>query len=202
MKICILYGGTSSERNVSLNTGKSIYDTICNEHEVTMYDFNGNYDLLLGNVENVDLVFNALHGGSGEDGTMQKYLESKDIKFTGSSSKASEIAMDKNITKLIARSINIKTPKWILLKKDNHEVKIFDTTYYSTDHGNNSDGTKEEGLNVVPFSEALKKKGMTPKNSRWQDDVKKQVENFFCNSLILSSLHTNTILFLEIFFAN
>ena len=74
-----------------------------------------------------------------------------------------------------------------ILKKEGHKVQVFDTTYYSTDHGNNSDGTKEEGLNVVPFSEALKKKGMTPKNTRWQDDVKKQVDNFRPNLIALSS---------------
>ena len=37
-----------------------------------------------------------------------------------------------------------------ILKNEGHEVQVFDTTYYSTDHGNNSDGTKEVGLNVVP----------------------------------------------------
>ena len=45
-----------------------------------------------------------------------------------------------------------------ILKQEGHKVQVFDTTYYSTDHGNNSDGTKEQGLNVVPFSEELKKK--------------------------------------------
>ena len=43
MKICILYGGTSSERAVSLNTGESIYNAISNEYQVTRHDFNGNY---------------------------------------------------------------------------------------------------------------------------------------------------------------
>ena len=44
-----------------------------------------------------------------------------------------------------------------ILKKEGHKIEVFDTTYYSTDHGNNSDGTKEEGLNVVPFSKEMVK---------------------------------------------
>jgi len=74
-----------------------------------------------------------------------------------------------------------------ILKKEGHKVEVFDTTYYSTDHGNNSDGTKEQGLNVVPFSEQMKKRGMVPKNSKWQDDVKKKVNNFQPNLIALST---------------
>ena len=65
-----------------------------------------------------------------------------------------------------------------ILKKEGHEIAVFDTTYYSTDHGNNSDGTKEEGLNVVPFSKEMVKRGLIPKTTRWQDDIKKQIEAF------------------------
>ena len=85
MKICILYGGTSTEREVSLNTGKSIYDAIYDVYDIVMHDWNGDYQLMYDVVRGVDLVFIALHGGDGEDGTVQKYLESKRIKFTGSS---------------------------------------------------------------------------------------------------------------------
>ena len=74
-----------------------------------------------------------------------------------------------------------------ILKKEGHKVQVFDTTYYSTDHGNNSDGTKEEGLNVVPFSEQLKKRGMVPKNSKWEDDVKKKVNDFRPDLIALST---------------
>ena len=98
MKICILYGGVSSEREVSLNTGKSIYNAISDDYDVIMYDWDGDYESMYDVVKNIDLVFIALHGGDGENGTMQKYFESKNIKFTGSSSSASKKAMDKNFT--------------------------------------------------------------------------------------------------------
>ena len=74
-----------------------------------------------------------------------------------------------------------------ILKNEGHKVQVFDTTYYSTDHGNNSDGTKEQGLNVVPFSNELKKRGMTPKKTKWQDDVKEQIKNYKPNLIALSS---------------
>tara|TARA_B100001123_G_scaffold186320_1_gene213171 strand:- start:1827 stop:3449 length:1623 start_codon:yes stop_codon:yes gene_type:complete len=74
-----------------------------------------------------------------------------------------------------------------ILKQEGHKVQVFDTTYYSTDHGNNSDGTKEEGLNVVPFSSQMKARGLVPKNTQWQDDVKKQVNDFKPNLIALSS---------------
>ena len=112
MKICILYGGVSSEREVSLNTGKSIYDAICDDYDVVMHDFDGDYQSMYDAVKDVDLVFIALHGGDGEDGTIQKYLESKNIKFTGSSSVASKKAMDKHLAKLLCVKHDISTPKW------------------------------------------------------------------------------------------
>jgi len=117
LKICILYGGVSSEREVSLNTGKSIYDAICNDYDIVMHDWDGNYQSMYNAAKDIDLVFIALHGGDGEDGTIQKYLESKNIKFTGSSSAASKIAMDKNISKLLCVKHDIPTPEWFMIER-------------------------------------------------------------------------------------
>ena len=115
MKVCILYGGISSEREVSLNTGKSIYDAISDDYDIVMHDWDGDYELMYDVVKKIDLVFIALHGGDGENGTIQKYLESKNIRFTGSSSSASKKAMDKNISKLLCVEYDIPTPNWVML---------------------------------------------------------------------------------------
>ena len=115
MKVCILYGGISSEREVSLNTGKSIYDAISDDYDIVMHDWDGDYKLMYDVVKKIDLVFIALHGGDGENGTIQKYLESKNIRFTGSSSSASKKAMDKNISKLLCVEYDIPTPNWVML---------------------------------------------------------------------------------------
>ncbi len=65
-----------------------------------------------------DLVINALHGGDGENGSIQSFMDLHHIQYTGSGAKACKIAMDKNITKLIAKSVGIPTPNWVLLKRN------------------------------------------------------------------------------------
>ena len=63
-----------------------------------------------------------------------------------------------------------------ILKKEGHQVQIFDTTYYSLDYGIDSDGSKMEKLNVVPFN--MEDKGIRLKTSDWKIDLKKQVDDF------------------------
>ena len=104
MKLCILYGGTSKEREVSLNSGKSIINAISSEYELLEYDFNGNFDLLYSNIYDTDLVFNALHGGIGENGMLQKFLESKKVLITAPYSffrTCSALGVDTSANKLI-----------------------------------------------------------------------------------------------------
>ena len=62
-----------------------------------------------------------------------------------------------------------------MLKKDGHKVEIFDTTYYQTDHGIDSDGSKMERLNVVPYK--MDKQTLL-KKSDWKKDIKNQVKRF------------------------
>ena len=72
-----------------------------------------------------------------------------------------------------------------ILKKEGHQVQIFDTTYYSLDYGIDSDGSKMEKLNVVPFN--MEDKGIRLKTSDWKIDLKKQVDDFKPNLLAISS---------------
>jgi len=65
----------------------------------------------------MDLVFIALHGGSGEDGTIQAMLDLAGVKYTGSGMLASALAMNKAMTKKLARSENITTPRWTVVEK-------------------------------------------------------------------------------------
>ena len=123
MKLCILYGGTSREREVSINTGNSIYNSIKNDFNIIMHDFDGDLNPLNTVVENVDLVFIALHGGDGENGQIQKFLEKKNVQFTGSDSLASSLAMDKNKSKKICIENNILTPLWRIVNKNNLNKK-------------------------------------------------------------------------------
>jgi len=118
LNISILYGGTSTEHKVSIKTGLAIAEAIKGQYNLDMVNLESEIynapQLLLG----ADLVFNALHGGDGENGSVQAFLDMHHISYTGSGAKACKIAMDKNITKLIARSVNIPTPNWIILTRD------------------------------------------------------------------------------------
>ena len=72
-----------------------------------------------------------------------------------------------------------------ILKKEGHNIDIFDTTYYSLDHGIDSDGSKMEKLNVVPYS--MESKGIRLKNSDWKADIKDKVKNFKPDLIAISS---------------
>ena len=74
-----------------------------------------------------------------------------------------------------------------ILKKAGHEVKVFDTTYYAVDHGIDSDGSKEDRLNVVPYQEEMKKKGLRLKDANWKDDLHNLVNQYKPDLLALSS---------------
>ncbi len=120
MNISILYGGASTEHKISIQTGLAIAEAIKDRYNLDMINLDSEIynapHLLVGS----DLVFNALHGGDGENGTIQSFLDLHHIPYTGSGAKSCKIAMDKNITKLIAKSVNIQTPNWILLKRNQH----------------------------------------------------------------------------------
>ena len=73
-KICVLYGGNSSERSVSLKSGKCIYESLINNgYEASLIDYKHLIDL--GELKYFDLVFIALHGEEGESGILQSKLE-------------------------------------------------------------------------------------------------------------------------------
>ena len=114
MNLAVVFGGTSREKEVSIGTGKAVLDALKNQNNVYPIDFKGNYNILLEQIrsKNIDLVFNALHGGDGEDGTFQLFLEQNNICYTGSDSKSSKTAMNKDLTKKMCLKNNIPTPKW------------------------------------------------------------------------------------------
>ena len=120
LNISILYGGASTEYKISIQTGLAIAEAIKDRYNLDMINLDSEIynapQLLVGS----DLVFNALHGGDGENGSIQSFLDLHHIPYTGSGAKPCKIAMDKNITKLIAKSVDIQTPNWILLKRNQH----------------------------------------------------------------------------------
>ena len=74
-----------------------------------------------------------------------------------------------------------------ILKEQGHEVQVFDTTYYATDFGIDSDGSKEDRLSVVPYTSEMEKRDLRIKNTNLKDDLNKKVKNFRPDLLALSS---------------
>ena len=148
LKVLLLLGGTSPEREVSKSTGKSVYSALLNlGYEVIILDpayginqpievekyfdekdfteiSNENYldavNLILPG--EIDIAFLALHGKYGEDGTIQSLLELKGIKYTGSKVLSSAIAMDKIMSKILFEEYNVPSPKWFHFKQGEKSV--------------------------------------------------------------------------------
>lgn len=109
LRVTVLCGGPSAEREVSLASGQAVADALrrCG-HQVFVADI-GPHNLQA--LEHpADVVFPALHGTFGEDGTVQRILEAREIAYVGSDSRASARAMDKVITKRLAIEAGIDTP--------------------------------------------------------------------------------------------
>jgi D-alanine-D-alanine ligase len=112
MRILVLSGGTSNEREVSLRSGKAVIEALhTSGHEVFEYDPQQGLEGLAGFVGKVDCVFPILHGRGGEDGTVQAELEKLGFKYLGSDSKVSQVCFDKSEFKKILNNSSIMTPQ-------------------------------------------------------------------------------------------
>ncbi|WP_378951978.1 D-alanine--D-alanine ligase [Pelosinus sp. sgz500959] len=117
-KIAVVMGGTSAEREVSLNTGAAILMALQEKgYNAVAIDLEPTRFVEQLTEAGIEFVFNAIHGQYGEDGVMQGALELLGIPYTGSGVLASAMAMDKGITKKIFLSGNIPTPHSRLFTK-------------------------------------------------------------------------------------
>ncbi len=110
LKIGVLLGGRSSEREVSLRTGDAVYKALITKgYPAVKIDVG--FDIAERiKAEGVELAFLALHGKYGEDGTIQGLLEMLDIPYTGSGVLASALAMDKIASKKMMLYEGLPTP--------------------------------------------------------------------------------------------
>ena len=159
MKITVLMGGTSSERNVSLASGIRIVQALRSRgHDVIPMDpargvISASEELELSSgsvgteppsleslakfaegtflpnltgmkeITEADVVFLALHGGQGEDGTIQALLDMAHVKYTGSGLLASALAMDKDLSKKLFRTEGVKTADWLMAPVTTEQVE-------------------------------------------------------------------------------
>lgn len=115
LRVAVLSGGLSLEREVSLRSGARVAEALEERgHTITRLDLDEQLarSLLEGSF---DLVYLALHGRAGEDGTIQGLLEILGIPYTGPDSVASALAWDKAVAKGLFRRAGLATPDWIAL---------------------------------------------------------------------------------------
>lgn len=133
LKIAVLCGGFSPEREVSLRSGQSVASALKEiGHETILVDLTRDHlptliPFLRSN--SIDLVFIALHGPFGEDGTIQGMLELAGIPYTGSGVLASALAMNKIFSKTLFEYHGIPTPRWVPLSADSTFEPIFKIPY-------------------------------------------------------------------------
>jgi D-alanine-D-alanine ligase len=205
MKVAVLFGGTSSERDVSIASGIQVAKALREAgHEVVAVDISRGMldakeqDRLLRSgvapappkeedlavvsinmvlltksegLKNVDIVFLALHGGTGEDGTIQAFFDLADMPYTGSGHAGSAAAMDKDLSKRLFRFAGIPTPNWIMAPAASDAVG--QDLGYPVVVKSNSQGSSV-GLYIVKESENLK----AAIDSAFQCDDEVMIEEF------------------------
>lgn len=118
MRVTVLYGGPSAEREVSLVSGKAVIEGLKSAgHEVFGSDVSPTD--LSGLDHAADVIFPVLHGQFGESGELQEILEQRKLAFVGSGSKASRLGMDKIKTKQAWEESGLPTPPWRRLDSAN-----------------------------------------------------------------------------------
>jgi D-alanine-D-alanine ligase len=156
LRIAVLMGGTSAERDVSLASGIRITEALRSiGHEVVAVDtvagvltpveeqrllaggvvkaappdskalvrMNAAMQGTLKSLPKADVLFLALHGGQGEDGTLQALLDLTGVPYTGSGHLASALAMDKDLSKHLFRAAGVPTPDWLMAPVTVDEVR-------------------------------------------------------------------------------
>jgi D-alanine-D-alanine ligase len=118
LHIAVLMGGWSSEREVSLVTGKGVAEALESRgHRVTRIDMDRDIAQRLAAVK-PDVVFNALHGTPGEDGTVQGLMDLMGIRYTHSGVETSVIAIDKELTKMVLVPHGIRMPEGRIVESE------------------------------------------------------------------------------------
>lgn len=129
IKVGVLRGGKSSEYDVSLKTGGSVLRNLSEDkydaRDVFIsrdgqWHFRGMPSMPEKIIKQVDVVFNAMHGEYGEDGTAQKILDAFSIPYTGSAAFASAIGMNKLLTKQGIENYNINTPEYTVIERSDN----------------------------------------------------------------------------------
>ncbi|HWE01526.1 MAG TPA: D-alanine--D-alanine ligase [Tepidisphaeraceae bacterium] len=123
MKVTVLYGGPSAEREVSLVSGAAVIDGLRSMgHDVFGSDIS---PANLGGLDHpADVIFPVLHGQFGESGELQEILEGRGLAFVGSGSAASRLGMDKVATKIAWEKAGLSTPAYKVVTASDRDTPL------------------------------------------------------------------------------
>ena len=127
-RIGVMMGGTSSEREISLKSGKAVSAALkeagCDvcPLDLSLQDKESILHVLEEN--RIDLVFIALHGHFGEDGTLQEILDEAGIPYTGSGAEASRLAMHKDLAQPFLKAQGLRVPEFQIISKEEKEQDV------------------------------------------------------------------------------
>lgn len=117
-RVALLSGGDSSEREVSLNSGKQVYEALDKEkYDIVKYDPKTDLKKITEDASSIDVALLILHGPNGEDGTVQGFLDLLKIPYQGSGVLGSALAMNKLASKKMYEQANIPVPPYIAFFK-------------------------------------------------------------------------------------
>ena len=119
LRIALIAGGWSREREISLKSGENVYNGLDKaKYEVKRYDPSKDLLRLIEDSKDIDLALILLHGKKGEDGSIQGLLDLLDLPYVGSGVLASALAMNKVVSKELFRCAGLNVPKEIVIFRD------------------------------------------------------------------------------------
>jgi D-alanine-D-alanine ligase len=119
LRVALLSGGRSAEREVSVNSANKVYETLDKEkYDIHRYDPRDDLAKLLADAREIDVALIILHGRLGEDGTIQGMLELLDIPYHGSGVLGSALGMNKIIAKRLYEHAGLPVARWLVLEGD------------------------------------------------------------------------------------
>jgi len=117
MKIAILTGGKSSEREIALQSAKNVFEQLKKYFEVEMFDFPSQMDQFIESRTTIKAVVPVFHGKGGEDGEIQGFLQTLGVPYIFSTVFAHALAMNKDATKNILTNVGMRVPKGHVVEK-------------------------------------------------------------------------------------
>ena len=115
IRLALIAGGKSDEREVSLNGAKGVAAALnAEKYELSRYDPASDLARLAADADKLDVAFILLHGLFGEDGTIQGFLDLLDIPYQGAGVLGSATAMDKNRAKILYRESGLPVAPWLM----------------------------------------------------------------------------------------